>query len=603
MKVEVTKQAVTVTQQSVICEGDYCVNECILDLPECFNGLSVTAVFNNIPVPVTDGKCIIPSLKKGNGVLGVYAYKKDSGTDELKLMYSPEPCVFWVSDGSYTEEVTTEKIPEISRYEEYCNMLREYCTEYLDKVSFENEEELKKCEKLIHKVTSLSESSTDEEYPTAKAVYEVISAFQRAAAEELLKCEKAENKTEALSEESTNKQYPTAKAVYDFVEKNTSQQFDPESEKPQSGIAVAQAVALSDGTRFSNALKGKESGTAVRIDDVSSETHYPVITVRNKNLWVNFIADKQYANGSKLTVNGDGSVTIHKVAGDMVSLKTEIHLSAGTYTISSGEALGSGGYIYVLADGEGFLYSHTPSRKTATRATDFKARLGLYIPATDEFDTTIYPQLKEGAEETEYTPYVELDTVNISRYGKNLADFSKMTNRYSEALEACENGVVWTAGNDYYCILPCFIPANLTVILNCVAGNTAGESISFVHFYYSDGTGFDRVSLGQSITLTKNIDKIYLYKSSPTVPLTEDLPITRIQLELGDTATDYEPYKEVQTLSPDGNGNVNGLESVYPCTTLLTDTDGITINAEYNRDINKAFAELQQAIISLGGNV
>ena len=35
----------------------------------------------------------------------------------------------------------------------------------------------------------------------------------------------------------------------------------------------------------------------------------------------------------------------------------------------------------------------------------------------------------------------------------------------------------------------------------------------------------------------------------------------------------------------------------------MTDTEGAIIDAEYNRDINKAFAEMQQAIISLGGNV
>jgi hypothetical protein len=35
----------------------------------------------------------------------------------------------------------------------------------------------------------------------------------------------------------------------------------------------------------------------------------------------------------------------------------------------------------------------------------------------------------------------------------------------------------------------------------------------------------------------------------------------------------------------------------------LTDTAGAVIDVENNRDINKAFAELYNAIISLGGNV
>ena len=75
-----------------------------------------------------------------------------------------------------------------------------------------------------------------------------------------------------------------------------------------------------------------------------------------------------------------------------------------------------------------------------------------------------------------------------------------------------------------------------------------------------------------------------------------------IQIELGTTATDYEPYNSA-TFTPTADGTVNGVTSLYPNTTLMTDTDGVLIDCEYNRDINKAFAELQQAIISLGGNV
>ena len=37
--------------------------------------------------------------------------------------------------------------------------------------------------------------------------------------------------------------------------------------------------------------------------------------------------------------------------------------------------------------------------------------------------------------------------------------------------------------------------------------------------------------------------------------------------------------------------------------TLLTDTEGVTIEAEYNKDTNKVIESLVQAIISLGGNV
>lgn len=74
------------------------------------------------------------------------------------------------------------------------------------------------------------------------------------------------------------------------------------------------------------------------------------------------------------------------------------------------------------------------------------------------------------------------------------------------------------------------------------------------------------------------------------------------QLEPGTTATEYEPYKGAE-YTPNADGTVNGVTSLYPNTTLMTDTDGVIIDCEYNRDINQAFAELKQAIISLGGNI
>lgn len=68
------------------------------------------------------------------------------------------------------------------------------------------------------------------------------------------------------------------------------------------------------------------------------------------------------------------------------------------------------------------------------------------------------------------------------------------------------------------------------------------------------------------------------------------------QIELGaGTATGFEQYKEPETY----NGAVKSVLSLYPTTTLLTDTEGVTITAEYNKDLNKAFEEIQQKLTAL----
>ena len=68
------------------------------------------------------------------------------------------------------------------------------------------------------------------------------------------------------------------------------------------------------------------------------------------------------------------------------------------------------------------------------------------------------------------------------------------------------------------------------------------------------------------------------------------------QLEIGATATEYEPFITPTEYIPTADGNVNGVTSLCPNTTLTTDTEGVIINCKYNRDINKAFAALEAAI-------
>ncbi len=132
MKVKVTKENVIVTEYDNINQGEVGVHTCFFEFPECFDGLSVTASFNNIPIPIFDNKCSIPTLKKGTVVLGVYAYTRNDGA--VTLMYSPKPTVFYVDAGSYTGETAVEETPEIGDFEQYC---RNFASEILE--SIENE--------------------------------------------------------------------------------------------------------------------------------------------------------------------------------------------------------------------------------------------------------------------------------------------------------------------------------------------------------------------------------------------------------------------------------------------------------------------------------
>lgn len=65
----------------------------------------------------------------------------------------------------------------------------------------------------------------------------------------------------------------------------------------------------------------------------------------------------------------------------------------------------------------------------------------------------------------------------------------------------------------------------------------------------------------------------------------------------------YEEYVRPKIYTNSSTDKVNDITSLYPSVTLLTDNPEVNIEMEYNRDINKAFAEMQQAILSLGGNI
>lgn len=80
--------------------------------------------------------------------------------------------------------------------------------------------------------------------------------------------------------------------------------------------------------------------------------------------------------------------------------------------------------------------------------------------------------------------------------------------------------------------------------------------------------------------------------------------LTYTQLILGDSVTvetEFEPYKEPVTYTANAEGTIENVESIYPSMTFLTNNSDVVVTAKCNKDLNKAFAELKSAIITLGG--
>ena len=211
----------------------------------------------------------------------------------------------------------------------------------------------------------------------------------------------------------------------------------------------------------------------------------------------------------------------------------------------------------------------------------------------------------------------------VKRRGKNLFD-------YKSWVEYCNNEggqggseTVEYLGEECFSYLNYYKTTDAVFVLDGVKENTQ-YTITFEYsFYYdnkelysmpsfvvvyTDGTRtiisnqaysskFTTISYKTDANKTLYGLKLVGFSSGATVYVKKNM-----QIEEGNVSTEPALYVEPTEHVADENGNVEGITSAYP-TTILTSDDGVIVTAQYNRDINKAFAEMQNAILSLGGNV
>jgi hypothetical protein len=113
--------------------------------------------------------------------------------------------------------------------------------------------------------------------------------------------------------------------------------------------------------------------------------------------------------------------------------------------------------------------------------------------------------------------------------------------------------------------------------------NSANKNQNFIYLVGSKESWHS----GTTKTLTQAaLDGVmYFYANKDTNGNGIATKISDIQIELGETVTEYTPYVTPVSETPSSDGAVS-LPSVSPTMTLMTDTPGLTIEAEYSKDIN-----------------
>ena len=217
-------------------------------------------------------------------------------------------------------------------------------------------------------------------------------------------------------------------------------------------------------------------------------------------------------------------------------------------------------------------------------------------------------QIELGSTATAYTPYVSGgQDIMVKTFGKNIVNVD-------EGLNACltKNGDVYTMtklnSNRFSADIPCRIPAGQNFTLSAEKLEYTGTYRYWlqVAFYDESGTNFATAAIesGQSSTtrnVPRTISRFRIYSEISDANGTY-FSFKNFQVEISNTATAYEPYKEGPPTITSTQDEAN-FQSIAPNMTLTTDTDGAVIEANYEKDSNIVIDKLTKAVIALGGNV
>ena len=224
----------------------------------------------------------------------------------------------------------------------------------------------------------------------------------------------------------------------------------------------------------------------------------------------------------------------------------------------------------------------------------------------------------------------DFSSKTVSVYGKNFAKLKTGTS-YGLTLEWLENegcylvnGTCTLAGNNsLFTNVSTICGINgkaFTLKTKQISGSVknADGKTKYAIFYTS--TSADAATSGSANLIGANLNEAVVTKTATAVKdrlyncrlyISEGVEFDNFkftaQLEIGTTATDYETYKEPVTYKSTKGGSVSGVTLGTGAYNLCTNDSAVDINCEYNRDINKAFAELEEkltnAILASGGNV
>ena len=338
----------------------------------------------------------------------------------------------------------------------------------------------------------------------------------------------------------------------------------------------------------------KEVGETVLIAKALGMEQPADVSVSSKNLIPYPYTDTTMTvNGITFTDNGDGSVTANGTATSLTTFylhdaDTLPDLVGQTVTLS-GCPGGGGESTYRLR----YQQSGAPSDTGggSTFKVQVKGHLVIQIFADQTVNNLVFkPQLEPGMTATAFTPYVAgLSAVSVKKYGKNLIPYP-----YADTTMT-KNGITFTDNGDGSVTVNGTATEEATFNVAYNANGIVGNGTYFLSGCPKGGRGYSlQVNLGGSWNYDNydlgNGKKLIANSSftaiviSISVGTTVNNLVFRPQLEPGDAATEYEPYKAPVAYTPDASGKVTGVTLDDSTSFFTTDTAGVLLTIECSSD-------------------
>lgn len=351
--------------------------------------------------------------------------------------------------------------------------------------------------------------------------------------------------------------------------------------------------------QLANAIKGYMSGNIVKAADVSPVEHMMDVNAHGKNL---FDVSKLSNISGKLTNNNDGTLTID---ANMYAVPTGKKMYELCPSLKAGNVCTlsflstSGNTKYICLNGANMmLYNNTYT------FTDEMLNSELYLYGFRDTDegygsacTISNIQIEKGTTATEYTPYIDPTTANVRRCGKNIFSVAGKTQTI--------NGVTFTVNNDGTVIAngtatkATFMGLGSLLLKSGekyrLSGSPAGSGFdTYLLYIHNNTTGADTYDLGEGKVFTGKEGDLGLTIAVYAGNTVNNL-IFRPMVVYGEESVPFELYNGTKYI-PASDGTVTGMTSLSPNMTILTDTEGMIIECEYNKDTNKVIQKICDAL-------